>query len=102
MEDYLEPGSLTWRQAEALRRLLPEGTRIEHLSRWGSLVAFSPYRRGRPPSAVWGLLLPGQSNRGPFGKKLLLTSDWRGLGCCPDSQIEGRLAARGPMWATAG
>jgi hypothetical protein len=34
VDDYLEPGSLTWRQADALRRLLPEGTRIEHLSRW--------------------------------------------------------------------
>ena len=34
MDDYMERGSLTWRQAEALRQLLPEGTPIEHLSRW--------------------------------------------------------------------
>jgi hypothetical protein len=26
--------------------------------RWGSLVAFSPYCRGRPLLAVWGLLRP--------------------------------------------
>ena len=28
MDDYLEPGSLTWRQAEELRRLLPKGSRL--------------------------------------------------------------------------
>ena len=55
MDDYLEPGSLTWRQAEALRRLLPEGTRIEHLSRWeaaGLIRLHSPHAawRREPPT----------------------------------------------------
>ena len=34
MDDYLESGSLTWRQADTLRRLLPEGTPIDRLSRY--------------------------------------------------------------------
>jgi hypothetical protein len=55
MEDYLEPGSLTWRQAEALRQLLPEGTRVEHLSRWeaaGLIKMHSPHAawRREPPT----------------------------------------------------
>jgi hypothetical protein len=55
MDDYLEPGSLTWRQAEALRRLLPEGTPIGHLSRWeaaGLIKMHSPHAawKREPPT----------------------------------------------------
>ena len=57
MDDYLEPGSLTWRQAEELRRLLPEGTRIriEDLSRSeaaGLIKMHSPHAawRREPPT----------------------------------------------------
>ena len=55
MDDYLEPGSLTWRQAEALRRLLPEGTPIGHLNRWeaaGLIKMHSPHAawRREPPT----------------------------------------------------
>jgi hypothetical protein len=55
MDDYMERGSLTWRQAEELRRLLPEGTRIEHLSRWeaaGLIKLHSPHAawRREPPT----------------------------------------------------
>ena len=49
MDDHLEPGSLTWRQAEALRRLLPEGARIEHLSRWGAAGLIKMHS----PHAAW-------------------------------------------------
>ena len=49
MDDYLEPGSLTWRQAEELRRVLPKGTRIEHLSRWAAAGLI----RLRSPHAAW-------------------------------------------------
>jgi hypothetical protein len=53
--DYLEPGSITWRQAEELRRLLPEGTPIGHLSRYqapGLIKLHDPNARWRrePPT----------------------------------------------------
>jgi hypothetical protein len=55
MDDHLEPGSLTWRQAEELRRLLPEGTPICHLSRSdaaGLIRLHSPHAawRREPPT----------------------------------------------------
>jgi hypothetical protein len=55
MDDHLEPGSLTWRQAEALRQLLPEGTPICHLSRSdaaGLIQLHSPHAawRREPPT----------------------------------------------------
>ncbi len=51
-----DDGTLTWRQALELRRLLPEGTRIDHLSRWeatGLIALHSPYApwRKKPPSS---------------------------------------------------
>jgi len=54
-DDYMEPGTLTWRQAEELRRLLPEGTPIRHLSRWeaaGLIKLLDPNARWRrePPT----------------------------------------------------
>jgi hypothetical protein len=49
MDDYMERGSLTWRQAEALRQLLPEGTPIEHLSRWKAAGLIKLHA----PNAAW-------------------------------------------------
>ncbi len=55
MEDYLEPGSLSVWQAVELRRLLPEGAPIGHLSRWeaaGLIALLSPNAswRRKPPT----------------------------------------------------
>ena len=50
MDDkWLEPGSLTWRQAEELRRLLPEGTPTAHLSRYAAAGLI----RLHSPNAFW-------------------------------------------------
>jgi hypothetical protein len=54
MEDYLEPGSLTWRQAEELRRLLPEGTPIGHLSRYEAAGLIKLHT----PTAAWRRAVP--------------------------------------------
>ncbi len=49
MDDYFEPGSLTWVQAEELRRLLPDGTPISHLSRYEAAGLI----RLHSPTATW-------------------------------------------------
>ena len=56
MDDkWLEPGSLTWRQEEELRQLLPKGTPVMHLSRYeaaGLIHLHSPnaFWRRQPPT----------------------------------------------------
>ena len=99
MEDYLEPGSLTWRQAEALRRLLPEGTRIriEHLSRWEAAGLIKMYS----PHAAWRREPPT-----PRQEKFLRRRDlWReGLtrGAASDLIAEAlREERKGPGWRGA-
>jgi hypothetical protein len=49
MDDFLEPGSLTWVQAMELRRLLPEGTPIGHLSRYEAAGLIQLHT----PTAAW-------------------------------------------------
>jgi hypothetical protein len=54
-EEWMEPGSLTWRQALELRRLLPEGTEVGHLSRYeaaGLIRLHSPHARWRREPAT--------------------------------------------------
>jgi hypothetical protein len=48
-DNSLEPGSLTWRQALALRRLLPEGTRTDHWTR----QAAATFIQLHDPDAPW-------------------------------------------------
>jgi hypothetical protein len=60
MDDaYLEPESITLRQAEALRRLLPEGSNVSHLSRYEAAGLIKLL----DPDARWRLLPPSERQK---------------------------------------
>jgi hypothetical protein len=58
-DDYLQPGSITWRQAEALRRLVPAGTPIGLLSRYEAAGLL----KLADPNARWRRKLPTPRQR---------------------------------------